>query len=85
MGVVLEGEHVLDIGQAAKRARQRLPFDAADMVSLIASGKTGLATVRKLVKNLIGKSVALSAVRLMALIAAAQECVVRRLELRRPF
>ena len=36
------------------------------MVSLIASGKTGLATVRKLVKGFKGKSVALSAVRLMA-------------------
>ena len=66
LGVVLESEHVLDIGEAAKRARQRLPFDAADMVSLIASGKTGLAAVRKLGKHFIGKSVALSAVRLMA-------------------
>ena len=66
LGVVLEGEQVLDIGKAAKRARRRLPFDAADMVSLIASGKTGLAMVRKLVKGFKGKSVALPAVRLMA-------------------
>lgn len=66
LGVVLEGEQVFDIGEAAKPARRRLPFDAADMVSLIASGKTGLAAVRRLIKGFKSKPVALSAVRLMA-------------------
>jgi hypothetical protein len=42
IGVMLDATNAVDIGDVAKRARKKLPFDAADMVSLIASGKTGL-------------------------------------------
>jgi 2-keto-4-pentenoate hydratase/2-oxohepta-3-ene-1,7-dioic acid hydratase in catechol pathway len=66
LGVLLDGGHVLDIGAAAKQARQRLPFDAADMVALIAAGKPGLAAVRKLIRGYRGKGLALSAVRLLS-------------------
>lgn len=66
LGALLDAEHVLDIGDAAKRARRRLPFDVADMLSLIASGKTGLAAVAKLIKNHRGKGSALSSLRLLA-------------------
>jgi 2-keto-4-pentenoate hydratase/2-oxohepta-3-ene-1,7-dioic acid hydratase in catechol pathway len=57
---------VLDIGDAAKRARQRLPFDAADMVSLIASGRAGLAVIRKLARDTRARTVPLDKVRLLA-------------------
>ena len=66
LGVLLDGERVLDIGAAAKKSRMRLQFDAADMVALIAAGKPALATVRKLVQGYRGKGIALSAVRLQS-------------------
>jgi 2-keto-4-pentenoate hydratase/2-oxohepta-3-ene-1,7-dioic acid hydratase in catechol pathway len=66
LGVVLGAEQVLDIGDAAKRARHRLPFDAGDMVSLITSGRAGLAAIRRVAKNARSKTVALSKVRVMA-------------------
>ena len=66
VGLLLGDEQVLDIGAAAKRARQRLPFDAGDMLSLIASGRAGLAALRKLVKGYAGSGVALGALRLLA-------------------
>jgi 2-keto-4-pentenoate hydratase/2-oxohepta-3-ene-1,7-dioic acid hydratase in catechol pathway len=66
LGMLLDGERVLDIGAAAKHARRRLPFDAEDMVALIAAGKTALAAIRKLVQGYRGKGLALSAVRLLS-------------------
>ena len=65
-GVLLDAERALDIGDVAKRARKKLPFDATDMVSLIASGKTGLAAISALVKNYKGKGIKLSAVKLLS-------------------
>ena len=50
VGVMLDDANAVDIGDVAKRARKKLPFDAADMVSLIASGKTGLAAIAALLK-----------------------------------
>ena len=62
-GVLLDAERALDIGDVAKRARKRLPFDPADMVSLIESGKAGLAAVSALVKSYRGKGVKLQTYR----------------------
>ena len=65
-GVLLDAERALDIGDVAKRARKKLPFDATDMVSLVASGKTGLAAISALVKNYKGKGIKLSTVKLLS-------------------
>lgn len=66
IGVLLAHERVLDVGEAARRARQALPFDAGDMLSLIASGRTGLAALRKLMRGRAAKEVALESLRLLA-------------------
>jgi len=66
IGLLLESGAVMDIGAAAARARRRLPFDARDMVSLIASGRSGLAALRRLAKDFRGKGTALSALRVLA-------------------
>jgi 2-keto-4-pentenoate hydratase/2-oxohepta-3-ene-1,7-dioic acid hydratase in catechol pathway len=47
---VLRHERVLDIAGQAERLGESLPFDASDMVSLIASGAAGLDRVRKLLQ-----------------------------------
>jgi len=66
VGVLLGGERVLDVGEAARRARQRLPFDAADMLSVIGSGRAGVAALGKLVKGYAGKGATLGTLHLMA-------------------
>jgi 2-keto-4-pentenoate hydratase/2-oxohepta-3-ene-1,7-dioic acid hydratase in catechol pathway len=66
LGVLLADERVLDVGEAARRARQRLPFDAGDMLSLIASGRVGLAALRKLARARAAKGPALDSLRLLA-------------------
>jgi len=57
---------VLEIGEAARRARQRLPFDPADMLSLVASGRAGLAALRKLGRARGKKSLSIGSLRLLA-------------------
>ena len=44
----LRGADILDVGAAAMGARMKLAFDPADLVSLIASGASGLAQVGEL-------------------------------------
>ncbi len=66
IGLLLRGEQVLDVGAAAQRARRSLPFDAGDMLSLVASGRAGLAALRKLAQGYAGNGVALGALRLLA-------------------
>lgn len=66
VGLLLAPDRVLDVGAAAARARQRLPFDPGDMLSLIASGRSGLAALRRLGKAAGGKGTALSALRVLA-------------------
>ena len=46
-GVIGADGGVIDIARAAKNARVALPFDASDMISLVASGKKGLAAIKK--------------------------------------
>jgi 2-keto-4-pentenoate hydratase/2-oxohepta-3-ene-1,7-dioic acid hydratase in catechol pathway len=43
---------VIDLAAAAKKARVKLPFAANDMISLIATGRTGLAAVKKAVAGI---------------------------------
>ena len=66
VGVLLGDGRVLAVGEAARRARQRLPFDAGDMLSLIASGRAGLAALRRLTKGYAGKGLALASLKLLA-------------------
>lgn len=66
LALLLSSGQVLDIGAAAARARLRLPFDASDMVSLIAAGRSGLAALRRLAKSATGRGTALSTLRVLA-------------------
>jgi 2-keto-4-pentenoate hydratase/2-oxohepta-3-ene-1,7-dioic acid hydratase in catechol pathway len=66
IGVLLANERVLDVGDAARRAREGLPFDASDMLSLIGSGRTGLAALRKLARGQAAKGLALGSLTLLA-------------------
>ena len=66
VGILLEGELVLDVGAAAKRAGQRLPFDSSDMLSLIGTGRAGLAALRRLVRGAAGRGTSLGTLRLLA-------------------
>ncbi|MGH8756338.1 MAG: hypothetical protein ACREU0_11075, partial [Burkholderiales bacterium] len=50
LGVLRDGEHVLDVGEQAGRLNFKLPFDATDMLAFIGSGAAGLAAVRKLLQ-----------------------------------
>lgn len=65
-GVMIDAAHALDIGAAARRARKRLPFDPADMLSLIAAGKAGLTAVSALLKINRSKGIALTSIRLLS-------------------
>ncbi len=66
VGLLLASGRVMDIGAAATRARQRLPFDAGDMIALIESGARGRAALRGLAKAYRGHGTALSALRVLA-------------------
>lgn len=66
LGMLLADGNVLDIGEAARRARQRLPFEPGDMLSLVASGRTGLAALRKLERARGVKALTLGSLRLLA-------------------
>ena len=66
LGVMLDAERLLDLGDAAKRARKRLPFDATDMLSLIAAGKPALAAIKALVKGYKGAGIKLATVKLLS-------------------
>ena len=65
VGVLRDGEHVLDVGEQAGRLKLKLPFDASDMLALISSGAAGLAAVRKLLQSK-GTDLALAGLKLLA-------------------
>jgi 2-keto-4-pentenoate hydratase/2-oxohepta-3-ene-1,7-dioic acid hydratase in catechol pathway len=50
VGMLSDGDRVLDVGVQAKRLGLTLPFDASDMLDLIGSGAVGLAAVRELLQ-----------------------------------
>ncbi len=64
VGLLKDGAGVVDLAEAASRARRALPFDAADMRSLVAAGAEGLEAIRKVATG--ATAVPLDAVRLHA-------------------
>ncbi|HWP34739.1 MAG TPA: fumarylacetoacetate hydrolase family protein [Thermodesulfobacteriota bacterium] len=66
VGVLTEEGRVLDIEQEARRAGRPLPFDPADMVSLIEAGQPALDTVRELAMAARGTGTPLERVRVLA-------------------
>ena len=59
------GERIVDIGAAARESGKALPFDAGDMISLIASGRAGLDAVER-IADAAKSDVTLSSVELLA-------------------
>jgi 2-keto-4-pentenoate hydratase/2-oxohepta-3-ene-1,7-dioic acid hydratase in catechol pathway len=51
IGVLANETDIVDVGAAALGSGLELAFDANDMISLIESGKTGLAQVRRLLED----------------------------------
>lgn len=66
VGALTKSRSVLDLGAAAKTQKVKLAFDPAEMLSLIASGETGLAQVRALVAKAGKDGMPLDGVRLAA-------------------
>ena len=52
IGVVAGDGSIIDLAAAARKARVKLPFAADDIIALIASGRAGLAAVKKAVAGL---------------------------------
>jgi len=65
-GVIGADGGVIDIARAAKAARVALPFDAGDMISLVASGRKGLAAIKKVIAKVRTSHHALAKVKLHA-------------------
>jgi 2-keto-4-pentenoate hydratase/2-oxohepta-3-ene-1,7-dioic acid hydratase in catechol pathway len=51
VGALSPTGHIVDLGAAAKKSGAKLPFDPAQMLSLIAAGAPALDAVRKLMKS----------------------------------
>jgi 2-keto-4-pentenoate hydratase/2-oxohepta-3-ene-1,7-dioic acid hydratase in catechol pathway len=51
VGALSPAGHIIDLGAAAKKSGTKLPFDPAQMLSLIAAGAPALEAVRKLLKS----------------------------------
>lgn len=66
VGALTKANRVVDLGAASSKHKANLVFDAAQMISLIASGEAGLAQVRALVAKAGEDGVALDEVRLAA-------------------
>ena len=66
VGVLTAEGGILDIGAAALRLGMTLPFDAADMVSLIAAGDAALDALRRLAAAPLAVPVPQAAVHLLA-------------------
>lgn len=65
-GVIGTDGGVIDLARAAKSARVALPFDADDMISLVASGNKGLAAIKTALVKIKVSHYKLSKVRLHA-------------------
>jgi 2-keto-4-pentenoate hydratase/2-oxohepta-3-ene-1,7-dioic acid hydratase in catechol pathway len=66
IGVLRADGVVLDVAEEARLRGDALPFDAGDMVSLIASGEAGLAAVRDLAAAPPSKPLQASSLRILA-------------------
>ena len=65
-GVIGADGGVIDIARAAKAARVALPFDASDMIALVACGNKGLAAIGKAVAKVKAGHFKLTQVKLHA-------------------
>ena len=65
-GVIGSDGGVIDIARAAKAARVALPFDPDDMISLVTSGKKGLAAIKSAVATVKASHFKLTKVKLHA-------------------
>jgi 2-keto-4-pentenoate hydratase/2-oxohepta-3-ene-1,7-dioic acid hydratase in catechol pathway len=65
-GVIGADGGVIDIAHAAKVTRVALPFNASDMISLVASSKKGLAAIKKAVARVKASHYRLAKVKLYA-------------------
>ncbi len=65
-GVVGADGGIMDIARAAKSARVALPFDADCMISLVASGRKGLAAIRQAMAHVKSSHYKLTKVKLHA-------------------
>ena len=70
-GMIGSDGGVIDIARAAKAARVALPFDADDMIALIASGRKGQAAIKQAAAKVKTSHHKLSKVKLLAPIARA--------------
>jgi len=52
VGVIAKDGSIIDLARAAKKTRVALPFAADDMIALIASGRAGLAAVKKAIAGI---------------------------------
>jgi 2-keto-4-pentenoate hydratase/2-oxohepta-3-ene-1,7-dioic acid hydratase in catechol pathway len=52
VGVIAADGNIIDLAVAARKARVKLPFAASDMIGLVASGRAGLAAVKKAVAGI---------------------------------
>jgi 2-keto-4-pentenoate hydratase/2-oxohepta-3-ene-1,7-dioic acid hydratase in catechol pathway len=66
IGALTASNRIVDVGDAAARRKTPLAFDPSGMLSIIASGETGLAQVRALVAQAGEDGAALADVRLAA-------------------
>jgi 2-keto-4-pentenoate hydratase/2-oxohepta-3-ene-1,7-dioic acid hydratase in catechol pathway len=66
VGALTKSNRIVDLGAAARMQKVKLGFDPAEMVSLIASGETGLAQARALVAKAGDNGLALDEVRVSA-------------------
>lgn len=66
VGALNAGGHIVDLGAAAKKSGVKLPFDPAQMVSLIAAGGPALDAVRKVLAKAGDNGPKPEAVRILA-------------------
>jgi 2-keto-4-pentenoate hydratase/2-oxohepta-3-ene-1,7-dioic acid hydratase in catechol pathway len=66
IGLVRQSGDVLDVAEEADRRGQALPFNPADMISLIASGERGLRALRELMDAPRASGLAMGELRILA-------------------
>ncbi len=66
IGVLDQDGEIVDVAEEARGRGRALPFDPADMVSLVAAAERGLGAVRDLMAAARGKAVPVHRVRLLA-------------------
>ena len=66
LGLLRPDGGILDLAEEARHLGRALPFDAGDMVSLIASGEAGLAAARELLASPGTGGLAMASVHLLA-------------------